>query len=277
MCETSVPAGSFSSHKFDAVDDDQVDNQVPPLAFTYVTEPVLGDSVKLHQNPNLYVCCSCTDNCRDPTKCECARAMDGFAYNDHKQLQEPKTCIYECNLFCACHTERCSNRVVGQGLKLPLEVKSAIRQQNTPKRHAMELTGFGRRVLQVFRCPEREKGWGVRCLETIPAGTYVTDYIGEILTESKAEERGMKKGDEYLFTLDMWTKQKALLVSWRIPLPVGTSEHQLILTEQPGCGATRHRHAAVCSAGGNTSQLANTVQRAASGHRGRRCAWLCDL
>src|SRR5690554_3690814 len=116
--------------------------------------------------------------------------MEGFAYNDHKQLQEPKTCIFECNLFCKCHKARCSNRVVGQGLVLPLEV---------------------------FRCSERGKGWGVRCLETIPAGSYVTDYIGEILTESKAEERGMKKGDEYLFTLDMWTKQKALLVSLEEP------------------------------------------------------------
>ena len=118
--------------------------------------------------------------------------------------------------------------------------------------------------MQVFRCAEREKGWGVRCLETIPAGTYVTDYIGEILTESKAEERGMKKGDEYLFTLDMWTKQKALLVSWSLLLRVDVSGHQLNLVARPGCGAPRYWHAAVGSAGGDTSELASTVQRATS-------------
>jgi len=57
--------------------------------------------------------------------------------------------------------------------------------------------------LEVFRCEEKEKGWGVRCIDPIPAGTYVTDYIGEILAGEEAEGRGVKRGDEYLFTFDM--------------------------------------------------------------------------
>jgi hypothetical protein len=35
-------------------------------------------------------------------------------------------------------------------------------------------------VYQVFRCASAGKGWGVRCVDSIPAGTYVTDYIGEV-------------------------------------------------------------------------------------------------
>ena len=38
-------------------------------------------------------------------------------------------------------------------------------------------------------------------------GTFIADYIGEVLLESDAEERGIEHGDEYLFTLDFWSKR----------------------------------------------------------------------
>jgi hypothetical protein len=32
----------------------------------------------------------------------------------------------------------------------------------------------------VFRCPEKRKGWGVRCIDDLQAGTFVIDYVGEV-------------------------------------------------------------------------------------------------
>ena len=35
-----------------------------------------------------------------------------------------------------------------------------------------------------------EKGWGVVTIETIEKGTFVCEYVGEIISESVAEMRG---------------------------------------------------------------------------------------
>lgn len=59
--------------------------------------------------------------------------------------------------------------------------------------------------LQVFRCPEPNKGWGLRCMERIPAGTFVACYLGEVLRESDGDTRGMEHGDSYLFSLDKFS------------------------------------------------------------------------
>uniref|UniRef100_A0A3Q3X190 SET domain-containing protein n=1 Tax=Mola mola TaxID=94237 RepID=A0A3Q3X190_MOLML len=44
-----------------------------------------------------------------------------------------------------------------------------------------------------------KKGWGVRALQNIPQGTFVCEYVGEIISEAEAE---MRQNDAYLFSLD---------------------------------------------------------------------------
>jgi hypothetical protein len=158
----------------------EVDSAGPPLDFTYVAEPVAGAGVILSNNPNNMDCCSCTDNCKDPKRCECALKMGGiFPYEagTGTKLRDVPGGIFECNAHCACNVNRCQNRVVGKGPALRLEV---------------------------FRCDNPAKGWGVRCKTDIAEGTYITDYLGEILFEEDAEKRGLTINDEYLFTLDFW-------------------------------------------------------------------------
>ena len=41
-------------------------------------------------------------------------------------------------------------------------------------------------------------GWGVRPLSDIPKGSFVCEYVGEIISDSEAETRE----DSYLFDLD---------------------------------------------------------------------------
>jgi hypothetical protein len=154
-----------------------------PQPFTYVCQPIPGTNIsELKKNPSFLSCCSCVDNCRDSSRCECAQLMGGVAYDrDGILIRDQPAGIYECNDLCSCHRNRCQNRVVGRGTQVKL---------------------------QVFKCAEGGKGWGVKTLTDIPAGTYVTSYLGEILHEADCETRGMKHGDEYLFELDAWGRSR---------------------------------------------------------------------
>ncbi len=53
----------------------------------------------------------------------------------------------------------------------------------------------------MFRTERR--GWGVRCLDDIPQGQFICVYVGEVLSEQKANEDGMQFGDEYFVELDL--------------------------------------------------------------------------
>lgn len=78
--------------------------------------------------------------------------------------------IFECNDACNCNTILCGNRVIQRGSMQRVEV---------------------------FRT--RDRGWGVRSLRLIPKGTFVCEYVGEILTDADAEQR---EDDSFLFDLD---------------------------------------------------------------------------
>ena len=48
-------------------------------------------------------------------------------------------------------------------------------------------------------------GWGVKTLEKIKRGSFVVEYVGEVITSEEAERRGEKydaAGRTYLFDLD---------------------------------------------------------------------------
>ena len=69
--------------------------------------------------------------------------------------------IYECNQNCACSRVTCYNRVVQNGIQLRL---------------------------QVFLTENR--GWGLRCVDDIPKGTFVCTYAGQVLNEQTANKEG---------------------------------------------------------------------------------------
>jgi hypothetical protein len=116
--------------------------------------------------------------------CSCCHEQQvqsgGIVYDGRGRLREdsgyvPGNPIYECNAACAC-PYTCSNRVVQRGISTRL---------------------------QVFKT--RFKGWAVRPLQRIPAGTFVCEYVGEVITTDEAERRGVeydKSGFSTLFDLD---------------------------------------------------------------------------
>jgi hypothetical protein len=82
------------------------------------------------------------------------------------------TGIFECNSKCKCN-HRCSNKVVQNGIQVRL---------------------------QLFKTGN--KGWGIKCLDDIPKGTFICTYEGEILTGEQSDDRGKKLGDVYFADLD---------------------------------------------------------------------------
>ena len=143
--------------------------RAPPVkAFTYVAAPVVprGGAVKPVENAG----CDCVGSCGPRCPCVC-RGGEANAYGADGTLTNQRigNFVFECHADCNCRAAACRNRVVGAGLKLPLEVFH---------------TGT-------------DKGWGVRCRDKITKGTFVAAYGGEILTQDEAEERGRKRGDEY--------------------------------------------------------------------------------
>lgn len=161
----------------------EVDNLPAPTDFIYISNSVPGHGVQLKRDPDFLTRCTCKDNCENPRTCECALVTAGFAYDQHGMYTTDKsTGVYECNFLCSCHKDVCRNRTVGRGPQVPLEV---------------------------FRCEVKNKGWGLRARVDLPIGTYITDYVGEVLNESDSELRGLTLGDEYLFAMDAWGRSRA--------------------------------------------------------------------
>ncbi|CAO2039905.1 unnamed protein product [Urochloa humidicola] len=113
--------------------------------------------------------CDCVGGCSDSQKCACTVKNGGeFPYNDIGENIEEKPLIYECGPSCKC-PPTCRNRVSQHGTKFRL---------------------------QVFKT--NSMGWGVRTLDFIPSGSFVCEYIGELLEDEEAQKR---KNDEYLFAI----------------------------------------------------------------------------
>lgn len=152
-----------------------VDLEGPPSNFIYINHYLPGEKVNIPEEPPVgCVCEPCTT-----FKKKCCPTITGstFAYDRDGRLKVPQgTPIYECNKRCRCGPE-CFNRVVQKGRSVKLSI---------------------------FRTSSG-CGWGVKALETIPKGAFVSEYVGEVITFEEAEKRGKeydKDGQTYLFDLD---------------------------------------------------------------------------
>ncbi|KAL3524114.1 hypothetical protein ACH5RR_016948 [Cinchona calisaya] len=114
--------------------------------------------------------CNCIGGCSDSQQCPCVVKNKGeLPFNEEGAIVECKNMVYECGPNCKCPSS-CQNRVSQHGPRLTLEV---------------------------FRTKSR--GWGVRSREDIPSGSFICEYIGELLLDQEADQRS---NDGYLFDLD---------------------------------------------------------------------------
>jgi len=130
--------------------------------------------------------CQCEDDCSN-NDCICGTISFRCWYDRDGRLEEEfnfndPPMIFECNRACNCWTN-CCNRVVQKGIQCRL---------------------------QVFRT--KNMGWGVRSLKAIPKGTFVCEYVGEIISDTAADGRN---DDSYLFDLDHRDKETLYCVDAR--------------------------------------------------------------
>ncbi|CAG8800614.1 33963_t:CDS:2 [Gigaspora margarita] len=159
-----------------------IDNQGIPLEFTYVDDYVYGEDVprpEQYQGP--IVGCDCEFSKCKAKQCSCLKKENrGRLYYNRTTGAvnlEPGNAIIECNDACSCDLS-CPNRVTQH-------------QRNV----SLGLRRFA------------EKGWGVIALQHIPKDSFITYYLGEIITSQEADLRGNKYdevGKTYLFDIDFY-------------------------------------------------------------------------
>ncbi|NXS31976.1 SETMR methyltransferase, partial [Pomatostomus ruficeps] len=111
--------------------------------------------------------CPCRRSSCQAAECPClsrgqnhgAQNYSGWRLAEQPEQREFSRPVFECSSLCGCGPG-CQNRLVQRGLRLRL---------------------------QVFRT--RCKGWGVRALEPVAAGSFVCEYAGEVLGAAEARRR----------------------------------------------------------------------------------------
>ncbi|XP_057675316.1 histone-lysine N-methyltransferase EHMT1 isoform X2 [Corythoichthys intestinalis] len=150
-----------------------VDSEPYPEDYKYILENCVTSPMNIDKNITHLQYCVCKEDCSSSV-CMCGQLSLRCWYDTGGCLlpefcREEPPLIFECNHACSCW-RTCKNRVVQNGLRTRLEL---------------------------FRT--KKKGWGVRTLQDIPQGTFVCEYVGEIISEAEAE---MRQNDSYLFSLD---------------------------------------------------------------------------
>ncbi|XP_062098199.1 histone-lysine N-methyltransferase, H3 lysine-9 specific SUVH6-like [Humulus lupulus] len=142
-----------------------IDDEKPP-SFKYTTNLVYPDWCHITPPKG----CDCIDGCSDSKICSCAVKNGGkMPYNSNGTAVNEKLLVYECGPSCKCPPS-CRNRVSQHGIKFKLEIfKTKLR------------------------------GWGLRSQECIPIGSFICEYIGELLKDEEAEKRAGY--DDYLFDI----------------------------------------------------------------------------
>ncbi|KAJ2078059.1 hypothetical protein H4R24_004739 [Coemansia sp. RSA 988] len=147
-----------------------VDQVGYPEEFEYINKSVYSDEVPRPCSPMFP--CECKDRCIGDCPCIRERYYDK---DGHVQVKTG-TALMECGPKCGCGVT-CSTRVVQQGSGVKFEIR----------RYA-------------------HKGWGVVTRAAIAHGTFIAEYVGELISFEEAEERGLADsamGLTYLFDVDM--------------------------------------------------------------------------
>uniref|UniRef100_A0A8C1INU5 Euchromatic histone-lysine N-methyltransferase 1b n=1 Tax=Cyprinus carpio TaxID=7962 RepID=A0A8C1INU5_CYPCA len=149
-----------------------VDSEPCPDNYKYVPDSCVTSPMNIDKNITHLQYCVCKDDCSSAS-CMCGQLSLRCWYDKSRLLpefcNEEPPLIFECNHACSCW-RTCKNRVVQNGLRIRL---------------------------QLFRT--QMMGWGVKTLQDIPQGTFVCEYVGEIISDAEADVR---ENDSYLFSLD---------------------------------------------------------------------------
>ncbi|XP_042518224.1 probable inactive histone-lysine N-methyltransferase SUVR2 isoform X2 [Macadamia integrifolia] len=185
--------------------------QYPPL-FYYIPQNIVYQSAyvkfSLARIGDEDCCSSCFGDCLlSSIPCACARETGGeFAYTLEGRVKEGflDECIsmsrdpdgHPRRVYCKdCPLERSKNDELANPCKGHLVrkfIKECWSKCGCNKQCGNRVVQRGISCnLQVFMTPEG-KGWGLRTLEDLPKGTFVCEYVGEVVTNTELYERNMR-------------------------------------------------------------------------------------
>ncbi|KAL5569745.1 hypothetical protein UlMin_026320 [Ulmus minor] len=132
-----------------------IDDEKPP-SFDFITS--------INSTCSFETCmpsrCDCIDGCEVSKKCACAIRNGGaMPYDSKGCLVINKPIVYECGPSCNCSTS-CASRVTQKGIRLQLEVSKT-----------------------------KSKKWVVKSRTWIPSGSFVCEFIGEVVHDKEAKRR----------------------------------------------------------------------------------------
>jgi len=156
-----------------------VDDELAPLNFKYITSHVWHASYpRPKYDENLAAAKTPCINCSCATLKDIA---DGFIDSERSFSLKPfgllPTTIVECNQFCPCDPNVCKNRLLQR-----------------KRKHKLDLV-----VVKT-----KGKGWGIRTRQKILKGSFVCEYVGEVISEAEADKRGTEYDKSKLSYL--WTQ-----------------------------------------------------------------------
>ncbi|KAJ1911946.1 hypothetical protein H4219_005775 [Mycoemilia scoparia] len=173
--------------------ENNIDSEGPPDDFTYIDESIYPPGIMeatmfcsetaapgctcKNCESQIYSCEEDTTNISSPG-CKCGAMYPEYpsCYDFGGLVQiPPGYAIYECGAQCNCPSS-CQNRVVQHGLQLPLVIFKTAK-----------------------------KGWGVKARKFIREGTFICEYVGEVISQvdaNKRTEEFQKTARNYLFDLD---------------------------------------------------------------------------
>ncbi|KAK9285293.1 hypothetical protein L1049_024484 [Liquidambar formosana] len=187
---------------------------MPWESFTYVMKPLLDQSLGL-DTKSLQLGCACPHSTCSPEGCDHVYLFDND-YEDAKDIYgkpmhgrypydengriilEEGYLVYECNYMCSC-SRNCPNRVLQNGVQVKLEV---------------------------FKT--EKKGWAVRAGEPILRGTFICEYIGEVLDELEANKRRNRYGREglsYFYKIDAHINDMGRLIEGQVPYVIDATKY----------------------------------------------------
>ncbi|KAI8329079.1 hypothetical protein BC941DRAFT_443832 [Chlamydoabsidia padenii] len=167
------------------------DDAIFPDYFVYLNDLIINPDVK-KPPPEFLSGCQCINR-----QCK-SLCHENAAYGKTGRLKAAhQGAIYECNTACKCDATVCINRVVQRGRQMPLEIFKTKR-----------------------------KGWGVRAVTKIKKGTFVEQYLGEVICDKDGVGRGKiydRIGISYLFNMDLDGDTKNVIDSYQC----GNASHYL--------------------------------------------------
>ncbi|XP_028058530.1 histone-lysine N-methyltransferase SUVR5-like isoform X2 [Camellia sinensis] len=189
-------------------------DSMPWESFTYARKPLFDRSLSLEAE-SLQLGCGCTHSTCSPETCDHVYLFDND-YEDAKDIYgkpmhgrfpydakgriilKEGYLVYECNHICSC-SRSCQNRVLQNGVQVKLEV---FKTEN--------------------------KGWAVRAREEILCGTFVCEYVGEVIDEQEANKRRIRYGQEgwgYFYVIDSHINDMSRLIEGQLPYIIDATSY----------------------------------------------------